>query len=88
MLTTSELLDLIKKESFSTPQPLHYDADLAKGLGIRSSSLSHLRSGRMKLGPTLIIRIHELTGWSIRDIKGRLGLPSLHALDLPQNVVD
>ena len=56
------------------------DRTLARELGAAPSSVSRVRSAHLCIGATLIISIHELTGWSVRYIKARLNLPSLSSL--------
>lgn len=56
---------------------LKNDRRLAKELGAAPSSVSRIRAGHLCIGPTMIISIHELTGWPVRYIKARLNLPSL-----------
>lgn len=53
------------------------DAALARALEVAPPVLSKLRHGRLSFGCALVVRTHELTGWTIREIKGDLGLPCL-----------
>ena len=53
---------------------LRNDSRLADALEVSATSLSRMRSGHLRVGATLIVSIHELTGWPIRDIKARLNL--------------
>lgn len=50
------------------------DAELAEAIGIEPSNLSRLRHGRRTISDGMVLRIHEITGWAIRDIKGALGM--------------
>lgn len=56
------------------------DRSLAAALGAAPSTVSRLRSGNLSMGVTLIVSLHELTGWPIRQIKAQLNLPSLSSL--------
>jgi hypothetical protein len=77
MNAASQLFDSIKQASRDTAQMLRTDADLATALDVDPPVISKIRTGNLPLGATLLIRIHELTGWAIRDIKGALGMPCL-----------
>jgi len=79
MNAASQLFDSIKQASRDTAQPLRTDAALAEALDVDPPIISKIRSGAIDLGSTLVIRIHDLTGWAIRDIKGALGMPCLAA---------
>lgn len=52
---------------------LKNDAALARALEVSPPVISKLRHNRLPLGASLLIRIHEVTDWSIRDIKDVLG---------------
>lgn len=45
------------------------DAALSRMLNVAPPVISKLRHGRLELGATLVINIHETTGMSIREIK-------------------
>ncbi len=49
--------------------PVKNDAALSRMLGVAPPVISKLRHGRLELGATLVINIHETTGMSIREIK-------------------
>ncbi len=49
--------------------------ELAQRLKINPASLSNYKSGRATMQASLIIKIHELTGWPVRDIKADLQYP-------------
>lgn len=51
---------------------LRNDAALSRALEVAPPVISKLRHGRLTVGPTLLIRMHEETGLSIRDLKGFL----------------
>lgn len=51
------------------------DAQLSRILEIAPGNLSKIRHGHLKVGATLILRIHELTDYkmSVKEIKGLIG---------------
>lgn len=61
---TGNFLDFVKAKL-----SLRSDAALARALGLFPSIVSNLRHGRLPLGPTHLIRIHEVTGLSILELK-------------------
>jgi len=63
-LTVSELIDAL-----IIRMDLKNDAKLSKLLELAPPVISKLRSGKLKLGATVIIRIHEKTGMSVKEIK-------------------
>lgn len=66
------LLDLIQKT-----YQLKNDARLCAFLQVTPPVISKLRHARYGLSADMIIRIHEITGWAIADIKKKLGLKSV-----------
>lgn len=52
---------------------LKNDAALSRALDVLPPVISKVRHGRLDIGDTLIIRIHELTGLTVREIKAALG---------------
>lgn len=56
------------------------DSQLAEALESFGSTVSRLRNGVASAGPTLIIRVHDLTGWPVRQIKARLNMPCLPSM--------
>lgn len=69
MTRAAQLFDAIMQEKrFRT------DAELAEEIGIEPANLSRLRHGHRPVSDGMVLRIHEVTGWGIRDIKGALGL--------------
>lgn len=52
---------------------LKNDAALSRVLGVSPVVISKLRHGKLHIGPSMLIRIHEETGMSVRDMKGYLG---------------
>lgn len=51
---------------------LKNDAALARTMDVAPPIVSKLRAGVLPFGPVYIIRCHELTGWSIAEIKAQL----------------
>lgn len=49
------------------------DAALSRALHVAPPVVSKIRHGRLDIGDTLIIRIHELTSLPVREIKQALG---------------
>lgn len=62
--SVSRLLDSIIEE-FS----LKNDAALSRKLTIATPSLSNVRHGRVKVGPSFILRVHEVTGMPVKRIR-------------------
>jgi hypothetical protein len=48
---------------------LKNDAALSRALGVHRPMISKIRCQHAAVGPTLLIRMHELSGLSIRDLK-------------------
>lgn len=44
------------------------DSALARRLGIGASTLSHIRHGRLSIGPALLVRLLEETGTRLSDV--------------------
>lgn len=63
----TSLFDTVIKEA-----GLKNDAALASLLGIRASQLCNIRAGRVKLGPTIIVRLMETHPISLHRIKDLL----------------
>lgn len=53
------------------------DAALSRVLQVAPPVISKVRHGKLEVGTSLVQRIHEVTGWPLREIKGALGLPCL-----------
>jgi plasmid maintenance system antidote protein VapI len=66
----NEFLDMIMNE-----HSLKNDAALSKFLYVGPPVISKLRHGRFGLSSDMIIRIHEVTGYGVSDIKLIIGLP-------------
>ena len=50
------------------------DVELAEAIGIEPANLSRLRHGNRPISDGMVLRLHEITGWAIRDIKGALNM--------------
>lgn len=61
---------------------LKNDAALSRAMGVAPPVISKARHGALPLGASYLIRLHELTGWAISDIKTRLGIEPY----IPQNL--
>lgn len=70
-MTTIETAAALLDHILST-QGLKNDAALSRWFGVPPPVISKLRSGRLPFGAFYILRLHELTNWSIKDIKSRL----------------
>lgn len=52
---------------------LKNDAALARIPGVPAPVISKIRHGRLPIGATLLIAMHEETGWSIRELRDLMG---------------
>lgn len=52
------------------------DAALCARLDLAPPVMSKIRHKKLTIGPTLLIRLHEETNWSIKDLKARMGILS------------
>ncbi|WP_194723900.1 hypothetical protein [Noviherbaspirillum malthae] len=52
---------------------LKNDAALARVLGVPAPVISKIRHARLPIGASLLIAMHEETGWSIRELRDRMG---------------
>lgn len=52
---------------------LKNDAALARTLGVPAPVISKIRHGSLPIGATLLIAMHEETGWSIRELRDLMG---------------
>nr|DAH92572.1 MAG TPA: helix-turn-helix domain protein [Caudoviricetes sp.] len=48
---------------------LKNDAALAQAMEVAPPVISKMRNNRIPVGPLMILRIHEATGWPTRQIK-------------------
>jgi hypothetical protein len=69
MIKENKLLDHVLKVT-----GLKNDAVLCRKLETAAPVMSKIRHGQTKVGATLIIRIHELTGMSVKEIKELAGV--------------
>lgn len=51
---------------------LKNDAALARSLKVAAPVISKIRTGRLKFGPSMILKAHKLTGWPIEEIESLL----------------
>jgi plasmid maintenance system antidote protein VapI len=51
---------------------LRSDAALSRALEVPPPVISKLRHDRLRIGPTMLIRMHEVTGLPIRELKDYL----------------
>lgn len=70
MNKVSSFFDEVKREL-----GVDSDAVLAQEIGIEPANLSRLRHRRRPISDSMVLRIHEITGWDIRLIKGALDMP-------------
>lgn len=52
---------------------LESDADLCRVLEVPAPLISKIRHRRTKVSATLLIRMHEVSDWSIRDLRALMG---------------
>ena len=52
---------------------LKNDAALSRELEVAPPVLSKIRHGRIPVGPSLLIRLHEVSGISIQELRGLMG---------------
>lgn len=52
---------------------LRNDAALARALGVASPVVSKVRHGRLTVGATMLISMHEASGISIKDLRELMG---------------
>jgi transcriptional regulator with XRE-family HTH domain len=62
------LFDALRKK-----MGLRSDAALARALEVNPSLLAKVRHGHERLSSALLLRIHEVTGTSIRDLQSLIG---------------
>jgi hypothetical protein len=55
---------------------LKNDAALAIELGVPAPTVSKIRSHAMPVGPTMLIRVHDVSGLSLNQIRAYLGMPT------------
>jgi hypothetical protein len=48
------------------------DRALSKALGVTAPCVCKWRKGTLSFGSTMILRVHDLTGMSIKEIKERI----------------
>lgn len=50
------------------------DAELSRKLEVAPPVISKIRMKRMPVGPTFLIRVHDLTGMPINDLRRQMGI--------------
>jgi len=68
--TPSHMLDVIMQK-----KGLKTDAALAKALKVAAPVISKVRHNTISIGPSLLVRLHELSGMTTMEIKILAGLP-------------
>lgn len=58
------------------------DAALSRALQVAPPVVSKLRHGRLQVGPSIIVKLHEVSGIPVRELKSHMGLCSL-----PQHII-
>ncbi len=79
MARAAQLIDAVLRET-----GLRTDAGLAEAIGIEPTSLSRLRHGHRAVSDGVILRVHEMTGWEIRDIKSALAMSCRERILIPE----
>jgi hypothetical protein len=69
--TPGALLDLI-----STRFGIKNDASLARTLELPASVVSKLRRKQASITSAILLRMHDITGWSISDLRAGMGVKS------------
>lgn len=64
----NNLLDVVIKQL-----NLKNDASLSRLLEVAPPVISKIRHGRLPVGASVLIRLHELTGLSIKELRSLLG---------------
>jgi len=60
---------------------LKNDAALSRKLEVAPPVISKIRHGRLAIGDSMLIRLHEVTGWSTTTMKMHLGRKVLEPHD-------
>lgn len=80
----ANIMDLPESEEFNYKPEILLDAIIVE-LGIRNDAalsrrlevappvISKIRNKTLPIGATLLIRIHEETGWTIKEIRSKMG---------------
>jgi plasmid maintenance system antidote protein VapI len=66
--------DQLLLDTLLTKLQLKNDAALARALEMSPPQISKIRHNRIKVGSTMLIRMHEASELSIRDLKALAGL--------------
>lgn len=57
------------------------DTHLAAKLGVDNTMFCHIRSRKLRITACMMIRVHDLTGWTIDEIRTLAGIPSTNAME-------
>lgn len=57
------------------------DTALADVLGVDHTMFYHIRARRLRITPCLMLRIHDLTGWTIAEMRQMSGIPSTQDME-------
>ncbi len=68
--TAADLLDLVIDKL-----NLKNDAALATELDLSKPAISKMRNGKLPVGPSTLVRMHEATGMTIGELRENMGLP-------------
>jgi len=49
------------------------DAQFSRDLGVAPPAISAMRKGKLPVGPSIILRIHEVYGMPVKKIRSLLG---------------
>lgn len=63
---------------------LRSDSALASAIGVSPSYVSKVRHGKIPISSTTLLRIHEVTGWSIANLRAIMGDPKRRYWESPK----
>ena len=63
--------------------PARNDSDVARKLGTYSALISKVRNKKHPLSAAMLLRIHDVTGIGIKELKEAAGLPAYVARKIP-----
>lgn len=66
-MSANTLFDVVKSDG-----AVKNDAQLSRELGISPPTISAMRKDRLSIGPSTILRIHEVYGLSVKKIRSLL----------------
>lgn len=71
-MSANKVIDLVKDKTGVVS-----DAALCRLLDVKPSFISKIRHEHIPLGATMLVKLNEVSGIPIRDMKQALGLPCL-----------